>query len=575
MNYIKFFVVLIFSVLLLFSNVNSTTYYVSAAGNNTTGLSWANAWTTLNTYHDYIEGGDTVNIGAGTWRGWIVTASGTADDWTVIRCSTGLETNHSAIIVGSDPITGWTLYSGNIYQASYSDADVICLTQGDSLFRQYSLLSSVTGVGRYYIDAGNNIIYMWAHDLGSGYDPDNYAVEGAHQEILHIESNTAVDGPQSSFGGNYCLVYGLYLRNASNQIISLGESDNDGLHDLTIQRCKLAYAAASDFSLNNPSCLFNRQLDDGEYIEDLHIIACSSGYVVNHAGSTHGTGATLYNTYRTVFDSCVYFGTFTGDACIQYKSGYDSPVGMGAVRNCLFTPTTGTTGVKLFEDQYKDSVYSNVFINCAAVYNGFQSLEDGFLGDSLGEYFYILNNTVINGRLITTTLDSTADDVATTLPHKYVNVKYNVVVRENQNNDFAVKVHGEDPPEMDFDSNMYCVEDSTFRVGAYTINLTSWKGYGLDEHSTFYSAISSIGFADYDNGDYTRPSASGEMNLTYGGYNWVKYGIRGEVGVQAIESPVEIDSLPPDTIQDLGVVPVNVQWARKFLTYLFGGNNGN
>jgi hypothetical protein len=120
--------------------------------------------------------------------------------------------------------------------------------------------------------------------------------------------------------------------------------------------------------------------------------------------------------------------------------------------------------------------------------------------------------------------------------HKYNNVKYNVVVRTSQDNDYVIKLHYEDPEEYTIDSNMYCVEDSIFRVGVTSYTLAQWRStFDFDVYSTFYSAISSIGFADYDNGDYTRPSASGEMNLTYGGYTWTKYGIRGEVGVQAIE----------------------------------------
>ncbi|MDD5427423.1 MAG: hypothetical protein PHN52_13180, partial [candidate division Zixibacteria bacterium] len=61
--------------LLLVNGTQAVTYYVSKAGNNTNGRSWATAWSDTTTALDSVEshmgGGDTCFFGAGTWIGRI------------------------------------------------------------------------------------------------------------------------------------------------------------------------------------------------------------------------------------------------------------------------------------------------------------------------------------------------------------------------------------------------------------------------------------------------------------------------------------------------------------------------
>ena len=97
---------------LLARPVQTTTYYVSAqTGNDSTGDgSSGNPWKTIQHCATTAGAGNTCLIRTGTYR---ETVQPNADNMTFLP-----DTGASVTISGADVVTGWSVYSGNIYQSS-------------------------------------------------------------------------------------------------------------------------------------------------------------------------------------------------------------------------------------------------------------------------------------------------------------------------------------------------------------------------------------------------------------------------------------------------------------------------
>jgi hypothetical protein len=94
---------------------NATTYYVSNAGSDSnSGTSLSAPFQTISMAATVLKAGDTCFIRGGTYRETLtVQSSGTPS----APITFSAYNNESAVISGADVITGWSLYSGSIYQA--------------------------------------------------------------------------------------------------------------------------------------------------------------------------------------------------------------------------------------------------------------------------------------------------------------------------------------------------------------------------------------------------------------------------------------------------------------------------
>ncbi len=111
-----------FAVLLPLHLLAQTTYYVSNSGSDSnSGTSESSPWESLTKVNSQtFSAGDQILFKRGDqWEGTItVSASGSSGN-PIVYGAYGSGDNPK--IYGSEEITGWTLYSGNIYQASLSD----------------------------------------------------------------------------------------------------------------------------------------------------------------------------------------------------------------------------------------------------------------------------------------------------------------------------------------------------------------------------------------------------------------------------------------------------------------------
>ena len=137
------------------------TYYVSTAGDNTDGTTWAKAWTTIDSSNANVGAGDTCYFGSGVFRGQLQPVGGTFSDRTAYICSSGVF--GCAEIRNADSLTGWEQHSGNVYYVVHSLTDSLSnyfmLAQGESLLVERTSYAAVDAEGEWYRGGGDTIVH--------------------------------------------------------------------------------------------------------------------------------------------------------------------------------------------------------------------------------------------------------------------------------------------------------------------------------------------------------------------------------------------------------------------------------
>jgi Calx-beta domain/Right handed beta helix region len=204
-------------------------FYVDAAGGNDAndGLSEAKAFKTISRAVGGsgapIGPGDTVRIKTGRYRERpTITKSGTA----TARIMIGAYGNGPVVIDASPAVTGWTLYSGQIYKAKPGFFPTAVVVDEEPLLPEFSTGALVEG--RYYYNSGSGDLYVWApgggspatHDVGVILD-DAYA-DGVH---LNQASYVTLYGLTVRFAaGHGVLILGNFVRLEKNRVIFNGNA---------------------------------------------------------------------------------------------------------------------------------------------------------------------------------------------------------------------------------------------------------------------------------------------------------------------------------------------------------------
>lgn len=173
----------------------STSYYVSNSGsNNNNGTSVTSPFQTIQKAIEAAVAGDTVYIRAGTYREQVSAwkNAGSAGKYITVTGYNG----EVPVLKGSDVVTGWTQYSGNIWKRSnwtinsqqvfvdYNDAapgkPLQQIGMPNSMYSTYEYPKPVgSGVssmvaGSFYYDAAGLALYVWLPD---GSDPNQHRME--------------------------------------------------------------------------------------------------------------------------------------------------------------------------------------------------------------------------------------------------------------------------------------------------------------------------------------------------------------------------------------------------------------
>lgn len=216
---------------------------------------------------------------------------------------------HFAKIFGGSQVTGWTVYSGNVYQASYTAASPnICFCQGDSIIWCQSALVDVNEAGEAYWDNTNDIIYAYIYNLGgAGQDPDAYDMEASYGAACHI-----------GYDEDYITLWGLQISYGKSKTVECG-GDNDYIN---IEHCKVTHGGGGNST--NPAAIHFPHSGAYESQSSYCLVrACSLayGFDIRHtvsASSGHGGAISIYSVSYLTVESCQVYGYFTGDI-IDFK----------------------------------------------------------------------------------------------------------------------------------------------------------------------------------------------------------------------------------------------------------------
>jgi len=188
-----------------------TTYYVDATtgSDSDDGLSEANAWQTISKINGFaFSAGDVCKLKRGeVWREqWAVNTGGASGN-PVTYDAYG--TGELPKITGCDLLTGWTLVSGSVYRAAFTESiDIYLLLEDDVMATLVASQAAVDGAGKFWHDATNNFTYYWAIDSA---DPDTHTMEiGARYDVVGCDdrayiaiNNIHMHGAGGQFGHGF------------------------------------------------------------------------------------------------------------------------------------------------------------------------------------------------------------------------------------------------------------------------------------------------------------------------------------------------------------------------------------
>ncbi len=203
------------------------TYYVDnlAGKDANAGTSPGAAWKTVAKLNGFtFSAGDTILLKRDClWREmWTLANSGSAGNVITIDA---YGAGNNPQIAGTDVLTGWTLNSGSIYQANYTNAITTRLLIQDGIIATLvGSLGAIVAAGQFYADDSAHIIYYWSTDSAS---PNTHVMEiGGRNNCLDISACS------------YLTINNLHLHGA-------GGSSGGCL------KCAPASAATSHVTLNN------------------------------------------------------------------------------------------------------------------------------------------------------------------------------------------------------------------------------------------------------------------------------------------------------------------------------------
>ncbi|RKX26597.1 MAG: hypothetical protein DRP47_07940 [Candidatus Zixiibacteriota bacterium] len=535
--------------LFLAVNVSATTYYVKTDGNDeSAGTSWATAWATIDKTETGMSGGDTVFFAPGIYRGqlnpvggtataptWYVSGNGT--DNTIPTSYTGRSSRAS--LWGSYDLSDstWTLHSGNIWKlkftppTSVSFQSTICYTFSQINSSYDTLLhpktSMPTSAGEIYYEDTNDTLYVW---MFGNDNPNNYdTLEAAWAPPVFIGSQ------------DHVVLYGFEIRYGHQSGVRF--EGNHGDSNL-VWNCWLRGFGSQN--ANNTSCIYSGS--SGAITVDTNYVGYVTGWgniirsdsvslCVNPYMTMHRYGIGFYGQQAVVVESCyIAPGFFYG---IKFKG----TCSFGSIRYNKIEMATewesmSQAAIKFTTHTHFDSAYGNICIG------------DG-QGDAFGVYIenkydtttsmVFMNNTFYNITRMGTLIDHPYENAQTINGNNVIkyNVYHTVVGSQNQSSsnglfscpNWAINT-------ITIDSNLYynTAGYSWCRNSTY-YDSTDWKALGYDAHSYIHT---DPGFNNAAAGDFSRPSASDEMNRTYGGRTWTVYGAVQPDSSQPLDAPTLI-----------------------------------
>lgn len=406
----------------------AATYYVdntdaSCSDSFTTAQnSTTQPWCTITRANSAHAAGDTVVIKKGTYRESIIPKAGVSNTQRTVY--SGASTDPSQVLVlGSDAVTGWQQYSGNIYRAPFVGGNQ-CRDPGDgttvvntncwvdrstwllrgALTSSGDSLSDLNAAGEFFYDANAHYVYAWMPNSDS---PSNHLVECSRRNVF--ETGAYTPNPE---------VYNFTLQNITvMQTLGRGLTFGSNPHrpgNITIQNNEIAFTTGSNFCADNPAAIYHGNSDD--YSPDIPNIQILNNTI--HDAGSHGGPPSDDRIPNTHKGAGIEFYTVK-DSLIQGNTIYNTygPIGM----------KRGNSGITIQDNVVCDS-WEGIWVgppnldgttstelNATVVGNVVYDLNN--YGDAWGFYssngnttFKLINNTFVNTTGIHISTDKASDN---------------------------------------------------------------------------------------------------------------------------------------------------------------------
>lgn len=540
------------------------TYYIKPSGNDdSSGLSIAGAWKNfrhVDPDSGFFTGGDTLLILPGNYHKVCLemAAGGTESDRTAYISvdGSGSYSRGTAHLYGGDSVTAsWTVYSGNIYQCSYAPSSkksgwpwngvpaeyVGGITQDDSMLVARDALDSLNAPGKMFYNSTTDVLYAYAYDLGSGYDPDNYEMWTCLDPVFWNMEN----------GHDYITVRGLDMRNSEAYVFFLGEAGH--VEHLLLHECWLRYQVNPD-NHSNGAILGALNSSDTAGTGKFNIIrACSLDFAWDADKDVSYTNRFETNTYceEYIWYDSNYFGPHANHG-IYYKGVFLGSPPMASVADtiqgqfgwcCSYNHIDIPEGYAIISISNPRNVwiYGNLF-KCSGQtgQKGIGLLVSGAGGAGAIGPFYVYNNSFYDCDEAMTLGDPGRATLDGIWPEQGL-FKFNAI-EYNHATPWPIITWANNCPAFVSDSNMHGRSDGRYYCfeggGGTTYTFAQWQ---TNTGNDLNSVTTSPSFIDPTNFDFERSSyTEWDDSLYYWGRWWYTEGAwqpRG--GSEPPEPPAE------------------------------------
>lgn len=297
-------------------------YYVDAinGSDSNDGTTPAKAWKTLSKLAGYpFNPGDHIYLKRGcVWREtWYVNSGGSISaDVVYDAFGSGVAPE----INGCDVLTGWSVHSGSIYKASYTESiDTYLLLQDREHLTRVGSIAAISSAGQYFPDNANNLIYVRCTDNAN---PSTHVMEiGARYEAVVCDDRT------------YITFRNLHIYGAGGQYgrgFGLKPTWNTPSH-ITIENCEIDHCYYSG--------LWASYATSFTPISNFTLRNCSIHHNLTFGARIDAESASFRMT-NVLVDGCVVANN--GNADFGQFGVFINHVSSPEIKNCVLHDNSGT-----------------------------------------------------------------------------------------------------------------------------------------------------------------------------------------------------------------------------------------
>ncbi|MEM4260374.1 MAG: right-handed parallel beta-helix repeat-containing protein [Candidatus Woesearchaeota archaeon] len=261
---------------------------------------------TVSTANDRHSAGDTVYIMPGEYREYILPKSGNSNAQMTVY--SGYGNPEDVKIIGSDVVSGWQQYNGNVYRASFTapercglNASTNCWEDRTRWYTPVNSSSEVNIPGEYYFDGNYIYLYSWSGT------PQNHLIECSKRLTAPFGAWDGMYRDGKSNPTQYYAIKNLTIMNSHRRGITIQGNS----HDILIKNNIFKFNSGCRTGAENPSSIYKDASDPptpniyiiGNIVYDQGTDTGFYGSSAPGASEHYGTGIELYSVYNSVVEN--------------------------------------------------------------------------------------------------------------------------------------------------------------------------------------------------------------------------------------------------------------------------------